>query len=1040
MLKRLFLSLTAVIAMTATADVKPYWLDPNVNQVNREARRAAFFAYESADKAMAGDKAKSDRYLSMEGAWRFNFVKDHNLAPQSFFALTFDDSGWGTFPVPGLFEIEGYGDKIYKNMGYAWSTTFENNPPYIGETNNYTGSYRRTFELPANWQGQEVYFHVGSATSNLTVWVNGKFVGYSEDSKVAAEFNITKYLKKGRNLIAMQVMRWCDGSYLEDQDFWRFTGIAREVYLYARPKVHVQDIIVGQDWQNGQGLLDVKVKLQGKGTVEGRLLDAEGREVATPTVTVNSQFSNLTSQISNVKAWTAETPYLYTLQITLKQGDKVLEVVNQRVGFRHIEIKGGQLLVNGQPILIKGADRHELDPDGGYIVSVERMIQDIRIMKQLNINAVRTCHYPDDPRWYDLCDEYGIYLTAEANLESHGMGYKEKTLAIRSDFEKMHLERNEGNVLLFRNHPSIIVWSLGNESGYGPNFEKAYDWVKQTDSTRPCQYERAGLEGKTDIHCPMYAGYQHCEKYSQGDDPRPLIQCEYAHALGNSMGGFKEYWELIRKYPKYQGGYIWDFVDQALRDKSPITGREIFTYGGDYGQYPASDYNFNCNGIIAPDRRLNPHAYEVQYYYQNVWVADKGFKDGKLEVYNENFFKTLDDLQLEWFVGGATGSGHHRDGVPQGLTYGHGGTIDISGIQPQERKVITDEALRSTIARVLGHHGDQELFLNFYFKSKNGAPLVDKGQVMARQQFCLNGYQFPELKAVEGPGVAKEETNSYVKLMANGTEMSVGKWTGLIDYLNVDGQQMLQFRESIVPEFWRAPTDNDYGAGLQRRFETWKNPQMKLKDCSVSGNVITAHFDMPDQKAQLSMTYTLTENGEVIVREQLTTDKDAKVSNMFRFGMALQMPRQFDHVKYYGRGPVENYIDRHDSEFIGVYENEVAKEYFDYVRPQESGNHTDVRWFRVVDGAGRGLEFYAGAPMECSALPYTVDQLDDGPDKDHAWGHHSGDLVPAGKTQVHIQQRQFGLGCVNSWGAWPHDPYLMPYQDYDFTFAIKPVK
>jgi beta-galactosidase len=1040
MLKRLFLSLTAVIAMTATADVKPYWLDPNVNQVNREARRAAFFAYESADKAMAGDKAKSDRYLSMEGAWRFNFVKDHNLAPQGFFALTFDDSGWGTFPVPGLFEIEGYGDKIYKNMGYAWSTTFENNPPYIGETNNYTGSYRRTFELPANWQGQEVFFHVGSATSNLTVWVNGKFVGYSEDSKVAAEFNITKYLKKGRNLIAMQVMRWCDGSYLEDQDFWRFTGIAREVYLYARPKVHVQDIIVGQDWQNGQGLLDVKVKLQGKGTVEGRLLDAEGREVAIPTVTVNSQISNLKSQISNVKAWTAETPYLYTLQLTLKQGDKVLEVVNQRVGFRHIEIKGGQLLVNGQPILIKGADRHELDPDGGYIVSVERMIQDIRIMKQLNINAVRTCHYPDDPRWYDLCDEYGIYLTAEANLESHGMGYKEKTLAIRSDFEKMHLERNEGNVLSFRNHPSIIVWSLGNEAGYGPNFEKAYDWVKQTDSTRPCQYERAGLEGKTDIHCPMYAGYQHCEKYSLGDDPRPLIQCEYAHAMGNSMGGFKEYWELIRKYPKYQGGYIWDFVDQALRDKSPITGREIFTYGGDYGQYPASDYNFNCNGIIAPDRRLNPHAYEVQYYYQNVWVADKGFKDGKLEVYNENFFKTLDDLQLEWFVGGAAGCGHHRDGVPQGLTYGHGGTIDISGIQPQEYKVITDEALRSTIARVLGHHGDQELFLNFYFKSKNGAPLVDKGQVMARQQFCLNGYQFPELKAVEGPGVAKEETNSYVKLMANGTEMSVGKWTGLIDYLNVDGQQMLQFRESIVPEFWRAPTDNDYGAGLQRRFETWKHPQMKLKDCSVSGNVITAHFDMPDQKAQLSMTYTLTEDGEVIVREQLTTDKDAKVSNMFRFGMALQMPRQFDHVKYYGRGPVENYIDRHDSEFIGVYENEVAKEYFDYVRPQESGNHTDVRWFRVVDGAGRGLEFYAGAPMECSALPYTVDQLDDGPDKDHAWGHHSGDLVPAGKTQVHIQQRQFGLGCVNSWGAWPHDPYLMPYQDYDFTFAIKPVK
>ena len=1008
------------------AQKTPVWKDPAVNQVNREARRAAFFAFEDADKAKVNDKTKSGRYLSMEGKWKFCFVKDHNLAPKDFFAVKYDDSKWVDFPVPGLFEIEGYGDKIYKNVGYSWGTTFDTNPPFIGETNNYTGSYRRTFDLPSDWSGQEVYFHVGSATSNLAVWVNGKYVGYSEDSKVAAEFNITKYLKKGQNLIAMQVMRWCDGSYLEDQDFWRFTGIAREVYLYARPKVHIEDFTVNQDYIDGKGVLNVDVNAPKGTTVEQLLTDNSGKEV----------------DLASVKPWTAETPNLYNLFITLKKGNTVLEVIKQRVGFRHIEIKGGQLLVNGQPILIKGADRHELDPDGGYIVSVDRMIQDIKIMKQLNINAVRTCHYPDDPRWYDLCDEYGIYLTAEANIESHGMGYGEHTLAKRADFEKMHLERNEANVKSFKNHPSIIVWSLGNEAGFGPNFEKCYTWIKDYDKTRPVQYERAPYDGGyTDITCPMYADYNWCQRYCNGNNPRPLIQCEYAHAMGNSMGGFKEYWDLVRKEPKYQGGYIWDFVDQGMRDKSPITGRTIFTYGGDYGEYPASDYNFNCNGIIAPDRRLNPHAYEVGYYYQNIWVTDKGLKDGKFEVYNENFFKTLDDIELEWFVGGAGDHHHDNPGRPAGMTFGHGGKIDISGIQPQQRKVITDEQLKQTVQRVLGHHGDDsEVFVIFQFKSKNGAPLIDKGQVLARQQFALNEYKFPELKTAEGTNVTKEETNTYIKLMANGTDFSVGKRSGLIDYLNVDGQRMLQFRESITPEFWRAPTDNDYGAGLQRRFQTWKNPQMRLKSCNVNGNSIVANFDMPDQKATLTMTYTLTNEGEVIIREQLSTDKEARISNMFRYGMQLQMPKQYDRIEYYGRGPIENYCDRNSSEFIGVYNNKVQDEYFEYVRPQESGNHTDVRWFRVLNADGSGLEFYSNAPMEASAMPYTMDQLDDGMNKDKAWGHHSGDLVPAGKTQVFIQQRQFGLGCVNSWGAWPLDEYRISYGDKDFTFAIKPLR
>ena len=1013
-MRRLLLSIACLVALPMlAADKTPVWKDPSVNQVNREPRRAHFFAFENSDKAR-GDKSASARYLSMEGMWKFCFVKDHQNAPKDFYALKYDDSKWVDFPVPGLFEINGYGDKTYKNMGYAWCTTFENNPPYIGETNNYTGSYRRTFDLPADWKGQEVFFHVGSATSNLFLWVNGRYVGYSEDAKVAAEFNITKYLKPGRNLIAMQVMRWCDGSYLEDQDFWRFTGIAREVYLYATPKVHIQDITIGQDYADGKGLLDVDVKVAGgKADVEATLYDADGNKVT----------EGLKATVDNVKPWTAETPYLYMLELQLKQGNKVLEVVRKQVGFRHIEIRGGQLLVNGQPILIKGADRHELDPDGGYVVSVERMIQDIRIMKQLNINAVRTCHYPDDPRWYDLCDEYGIYLTAESNLESHGMGYKEKTLAKNEAFAKMHIERQEGNVITYKNHPSIIVWSLGNEAGYGPNFERAYDWVKAYDKTRPCQFEQARQNGKTDIFCPMYLGYEDCVKYAQGDNPRPLIQCEYAHAMGNSMGGFKEYWDIIRKYPKYQGGYIWDFVDQGLRDKSAITGKEIFTYGGDYGRYPASDHNFNCNGIIAPDRRLNPHAYEVGYYYQNVWITEKNLKEGQFEVYNENFFKSLDDLELVWTI--------RR----------HSGTIDVSGIAPQQRKLITDAELKATVARVLEHHPDAEILVNFEFRSREAQPLIDKGQVLARQQFCIQPYQFPVLSDdVKTPGITKEETVSYLKFTAAGTTLTIGKWSGLIDYLDVDGKPMLLDRHSILPEFWRAPTDNDYGARFQERFAVWKSPEMKLKELDVEDNGAEATFELPAVKATLKLTYTLTAEGEVIIRQQLDADDEAKVAPMFRYGMQLQMPQAYNSVKYYGRGPVENYCDRHDSEFLGVYEAKVADEYFPYVRPQESGNHTDVRWFRVLNADGKGLEFYAGAPIEVSALNYLTEDLDDGPVKDKVIGRHSGDLMERPLTQVHIQQRQMGLGCVNSWGAWPREEYMLPYRDYDFTYVIKPVR
>ena len=1003
---------------TVTADNAPEWRNPKVNQQNREPRHANFFAFENEELAKAGQKAASSRYLSMEGMWRFQFVKNHQDAPKSFWALNYDDSQWEDFPVPGLFELNGHGDRIYKNVGYAWCTTFESDPPYIGETENYTGSYRKEFVLPDNWNGQQVLFHVGSATSNLKVWVNGKYVGYSEDSKVAAEFDITKYLKKGKNLIAMQVMRWCDGSYLEDQDFWRFTGIAREVYLYARPKTYIADYRVMQNWDMETNRPEIAywidVKNGSGASLEVSLEDKDGRVIFKHDGHKLPYYlhEHFLLDEKDVKPWTAETPNLYSLIITLKKKDQVLQVVKQKMGFRNVAIKNGQLLVNGQPILIKGADRHELDPDGGYIVSVERMKQDIQIMKQLNINAVRTSHYPDDPRWYELCDEAGLYVVAEANLESHGMGYGESTLAKRDDFQQMHLERNQGNVQTLRNHPSIIIWSMGNEAGYGPNFEKCYDWIKSVDD-RPVQYEQAGHWGKTDIFCPMYYGYGDCEKYAQGDNARPLIQCEYAHAMGNSMGGFKEYWDLIRKYPKYQGGFIWDFVDQGLRDKSPVTGKEIFTYGGDYGRYPASDYNFNCNGIIAPDRRLNPHAYEVQYYYQNEWISDKGLKEGRFEVYNENFFKSLDDLTLTWKV------------------KRHGGKVDVSGIAPQQRKTITDEQLKKTLERVLKHHADEEIWVNFEFRKGD--------EVVARQQFIVQPYQFATIDA-EQAKVDTEETKSYVKMTAAGTTLTIGKQSGMIDYLDIDGQSMLIDRQSVTPEFWRAPTDNDYGAWMQQRFSQWKSPQMKVTDFSFNENTVLVHLDMPANQAKLTMTYTLKTDGSVVVRQQMQVDENAKESWLFRYGMQLQMPKQYNTIKYYGRGPHENYCDRKSSEFIGVYENKVADEYYPYIRPQESGNHTDIRWFEVTDGK-RGLRFESNAPMECSALPYLVKDLDAGARKEHSRGQHSGDLVERPLTQVHIQQHQMGLGCVNSWGAWPERSYLLPAKrGYDFTFVMSVVK
>ncbi len=1050
MKRQLFVGLALMATLAAGAQksqAKPYWLDPNTNRVNTEAPRASFFAYESAEKAQKGDKTKSDRYMSLEGKWRFNWVKDHNDAPKGFYALNYDDSNWVDFPVPGLFEINGYGDRIYVNTGYAWRTQFESNPPFVEEKNNYTGSYRKEVEVPANWKGEQILMHVGSATSNLQVWVNGKFVGYSEDSKVAAEFDLTKYLVPGKkNLIAMQVMRWCDGSYGEDQDFWRFTGIAREVYMYSRPKVHFEDLGITQDLVNNykDGQLTVRANIPGgKGMkLQYSLKDAQGREVYKDELAVAQNNTLKQINLPNAKAWSAEIPYRYTLDINLTDSKgKVIESVSQKVGFRSVEIKNAQVLVNGQPILIKGADRHELDPDLGYVVSVERMIQDIKVMKQLNMNAVRTCHYPDDPRWYDLCDEYGIYVCAEANFESHGMGYGDKRLAQNPDYKKTIVERNVNNWQVQKNHPSVIFWSLGNESGYGDNFEAAYDMVKKLETEfggkRPVQYEQAyqDMNKKSDLYCPMYADYNNCENYCKSDKPRPLIQCEYAHAMGNSMGGMKEYWDLTRKYPKYQGGFIWDFVDQGIRGTSKVTGKQIWMYGGDEGRYPASDHNFNCNGVIAPDRSLNPHAYEVQYLYQDIWVKNVDLKKGTAEIYNENFFKSLDNVRMTLTL---LCNGEEIQSVP----------VDDVKLAPQQTYTFNmGPQVGQFIDQLKQQYPGQELTVNVDFSLKRTEGLLEAGTVIAREQVMLQPYSFPkadDVLAQEGEAVKQDGQLACYTLSAAGTSITVNRYSGDLDYFDVDGKPMLQDGYSVVPNFWRAPTDNDFGAQFQNKFRAWKNADRKVKNVSVvengKGKAIRVEYEMRRTESTLVITYSLSAKGELVVNEALTVNKEAKEKpQLLRYGMQWVLPAEYSTVEFYGRGPNENYIDRNNSERIGLYTQQVADQYWGYIRPQESGNKTDVRYWRVLNKQGKGLEFRATGKMECSTLNYLPEDLDSGQDKG-ATQFHSGDLTPRNFSVVQVQQRQMGVGCVNSWGAWPRGEYLMPYKDYDFTYIVTPVK
>ena len=1028
--------LSAALATTLQAQELPAkgsledWQDPRIQEVNR----LPMTAYYRSDCAS----------LNLNGQWKFRWYDNFEDRTRGFEAPAFFDLAWAKMPVPGLWELNGYGDPLYVNHPYPWVGHYENNPPYVPLEHNHVGQYRRTFKLTAaQLKNNSVVLRIGSATSNVRVWVNGKYVGYSEDSKLEAAFDITPYVKKGKNLVAMEIMRWCDGTYLECQDFWRLSGIARGVKIDFRPVKGVDDVRVTADMGGNfcfdatlrGGVTQARFEIVGPGTVLREVRDVvDGHAI-------------WEDKLLDPQLWSAETPNLYTLTVAAISGGKATESVSLDFGFRSVEVKGGQLLVNGKPVLIKGVNRHEMSPDGAYNVTREEMMRDIKLMKELNINTVRTCHYPNDPVWYELCDRYGLYVIDEADIESHGMYYGPKTLAKNPLFEEPHLTRMQRMVYRDINHPSVIIWSLGNEAGNGPNFENSYRWAKMYDPTRPVQYERAELDWNTDIFCPMYADYAACEKYCKTNPDRPLIQCEYAHAMGNSMGGFAEYWDLVRKYPNYQGGCIWDFQDQALRwPYDPKQGRVdaghgagsrlvkkkdwIFVFGGDFNTYDGSDGSFNCNGIVSADRVPHPGAEEVRYQYRSIICSAqaKQQKAGKVLVYNENFFIDLSRYRMDWKL--------VVDGTPV-----QEGSVNMPAIAPG---AVSEVNLGYTVPKTKGH--DVSLWLDFVLLQDDG--LLRRGTTVARDQIAFSRDLVIDTSFIEG----EEEmvlSESDTEVIVEGENWSVrwDKTTGGLCSYKVFGREMI--KDPLMPCFGRARTENDYGASwaTDKMADAWNYPEFKLGSIAatqVFEELVLVVLDYQLPYANVNLAYRIQLGGLVTVLMDVKDNGHlAEAPDMFRVGFEFSMPGEFSTVRFYGEGPFDTYCDRHTAARLGNYEQNVCDRYdFGAARPQEHGNNIGIKSYKIVDKNDVGIELISPTPFSASALPFSRTTLD----ASRGEWRHSRELLPLmhkenrslGGTYVNCDLIQMGLGCVNSWGALPEDEYLIHPKEYQFRLSIFP--
>ena len=1065
-LKLLAVSLIAAMVChnAPAAQEFPDWQDPGVVEVNRYPMTATFDA--------GGNR------LSLNGVWDFKWYETPDGRSKDFYMTDYDASGWDAMPVPGMWELNGYGDPLYVNIGYAWRTWYKNNPPFVPLERNHVGQYRRIFTLDDSWNGKDVFLHIGSATSNVRVWVNGKHVGYSEDSKLEARFDITKFVKTGENIVALEIFRWCDGTYLEDQDFFRFSGLARDTYLLSREKKRIEDINVVA---SADGKASVKVEVtKGVTAVDLEILDPSGRTVASKRLAVNGKTVSdrklpvveTVLEVASVKLWSAETPWLYTLKVASSDKKGQTEKTAIEIGFRDARIVGNQLLVNGKPVLFKGANRHEINPYKGYVVSEEDMVKDILIMKQLNINAVRTCHYPNDPLWYSLCDRYGLYVIDEANIESHGMGYKETTLAKDPQFEYAHMERTRRMVERDFNHPSIITWSLGNEAGNGPNFVKTYELIKSMDASRPVQYERAVLASNTDIFCPMYRKFGPSEDYVANNPAKPLIQCEYAHAMGNSMGGFKEYMDLVRKYPAYQGGYIWDFVDQAQMwpaDAEKTGSDHIFIFGGEFNDIDPSDNSFCCNGIIAADRSLHPHAYEVAYQYRSILTSatPEEVAAGKVNVYNENFFIDLSRYMMEWDV----------QVCGEKVLHGVVGILDAA---PQQTVSVDLGYTPEEFADAVSCADGRDVFLNVRYRLRKADGILPAGQEVAYDQIVVNEGEQPEF-----------DGSALVGLPAYSHDGAKHEFSGIMTWEGTSADRVLPWKavfdaqkgalvsyvlgdeefvsEPLMPCFGRAVTENDLGAKFEQKMKGWLYPDFIVEDFTVEKNANnylvkvdfapfrTTPADKKDKDmeclADVTMTFKVYSDGTIEGVETLADGGNLEKAQVLpRFGMEFAMPGGFSVLEFYGKGPFENYVDRNSAAVVGHYVQRVEDQYhYGYARPQESGTKTGLRWMKVTDDNGTGLMITSDEKFSASALPLGRRQIDmsitGGVRRDKGDQRHSLELKKAacenvrslGRTYVNFDLRQMGVGGEDSWGSWPRPEYRIKAQPMEFRFVLTPV-
>jgi beta-galactosidase len=1013
----------------ANAQQKPEWQDETVFKVNKEAPHSWFIPYQSVETARAGNPSDSKYYQSLNGTWKFKWLKNPVQAIDDYTKQDFKDGKWDNIPVPADWQQHGYDYANYTNIEYPFKAAIsESGIPTVPTEFNPTGMYRREFTVPAGWKGNEVFAHFGAVNSAFYLYVNGKQVGYSEDSKTPAEFNITKYLKEGKNQMTLKVIRWSDASYLEDQDMWRFSGIERDVFLIATPQNRIEDFTVKASldaaFKNGEFSLAVDLKKYKDAaaplSISTRIMDG-AQVIFEDTKQASGKNVSFTTTVQNVKAWSAEFPNLYRLEIELKSGNDVLQALSQNIGFRTVEIKNGNLLVNGRAITIRGANLHEHHELTGHVVDRATRVKDITIMKQNNINAIRTCHYPQDPVFYQLCNEYGIYVLDETNIESHGIGYDlDKTLANKPNWQAAHLYRTQNMVERDKNQPSVIIWSLGNEAGNGTNFYATYNWIKQNDPSRPVHYERAGKEFNTDIVAYMYMTMPEMEQYARKYHDRPLILCEYSHVMGNSLGNFQDYWDLIYSHDIMQGGFIWEWLDEGLKKKD-ANGKEYWAYGGDLE--PAgtqNDNNFCIDGIVNPDRTPHPGLTELKKVYQPVYFKAADLTTGSIELINHYAFDDLSNLDLQWVLE-ANGKEVKRGGI---------GTVVIPAG--------TNKVIKLDLPQVTAEPGI-EYFVTIFLKSKEARGVVPAGHVVAYEQFKLP-VSLPAATFKFSTASALKQVDASDKLQVDGGGFSVtfDKKTGWITSVKKQNTEVLAM--PIEPDFWRAPIDNDFGNGMQERCKVWKDvvKSFELKRFKVSQAIpgvveVIAEYDVKDLKnRKAKVSYKIYGDGNIKVDSWFDFN-DNKLPEIPRIGFRTRLKAAYDNLEYFGRGPQENYIDRNTAALVGLYKSKTADQYFAYERPQENGYKTDVRWAQLSDAKGAALKVSSPLPFGTSAMPYTREDFDDGDKKDQ---RHAKDIKKQPFTEWHFDKKQMGVGGDNSWGAKPHDEYMIYPGIHDFSFVL----